>query len=111
MELSCSDPTESVAILGGQFKHAGSVPIYCPIRSEYLETAARGHSEQAAVTIKECERSNVTPALITKCHGSQSCDIEAQPNILSAPKCYMQHVALKIAFACMNKVTLPSHFN
>ena len=38
------------------------------------------------------------------CHGSETCEISADPEALNAPKCNKLHVALKVAYACMTKV-------
>ena len=56
--------------------------------------------------MKQCEQSQITPALIKTCHGTQNCDIKADPIHLNAPQCSNQHIVLKVAYACMNKVGL-----
>ena len=46
----------------------------------------------------------MTSALSAACHGRPQCVVTADPAALHAPACAEQHVALKIAYACMDKV-------
>ena len=74
------------------------------MRTEYISSALDSSTEEAAVTIKQCEASRVTPALIELCHGRDSCEVRAEPVSLGAPRCDKLHVALKITFTCMDQV-------
>ena len=60
--------------------------------------------DEAAARLKQCEQTAVTSALSAACHGRPQCVVTADPAALQAPACAEQHVALKIAYACMDKV-------
>ena len=60
--------------------------------------------DEAAARLKQCEQTAVTSALSAACHGRPQCVVTADPAALHAPACAEQHVALKIAYACMDKV-------
>jgi len=103
LDISCDNPDHGIAILSGKFHHVGSGPVYCPIRQDFINSARQFSEEETAASIKECERSKVTQKLIKMCHGSETCEISADPEALNAPKCNKLHVALKVAYACMTK--------
>ena len=86
------------------FQAAGSVSMYCPLRREMMDSALARGRDQSAACMKQCERADAAPALVTLCHGAAECEVRADPRALNTTQCNDQHVALKIAFACMNKV-------
>ena len=110
LSLACSEPHENIAIFSSSFQSAGSGPIYCPLRSEFIEEALDYSKDEAGRSMKECERSEVTKSITTICHGKKSCDITADPLLLSAPACHKQHVVLKITYACMTGINFLPKF-
>ena len=86
------------------FQAAGSVSMYCPLRREMMDSALARGRDQSAASMKQCERADAAPAVVTLCHGAGECEVRADPRALNTTQCNDQHVALKIAFACMNKV-------
>eukprot|EP00092_Neocalanus_flemingeri_P006155 GFUD01006626.1.p1 GENE.GFUD01006626.1~~GFUD01006626.1.p1 ORF type:complete len:507 (+),score=68.06 GFUD01006626.1:299-1819(+) len=108
--LLCSEPHENIAIFSSSFQSAGSGPIYCPVRSEFIEEALDYSKDEAGRSMKECERSEVTKSLIKICHGEKSCNITADPIQLGAPACHKLHVLLKITYDCMTGINFLPKF-
>ena len=104
--MTCSEPGHSVAILESGFHSVSSGSVHCQVRSDYLRSGRYLTTEEAAVSIKQCEASKVTPALISECQGSQDCLVRADPVRLRVPSCSHLHVALRIIFTCMPQVSL-----
>ena len=102
--LTCPEPGQSVAILESAFHSVSSGFVHCQVRADYLRTARLLTTEEAAVTIKQCEAARVTPALISQCQGGENCLVRADPLWLAVPQCSHLHVALKIIYTCMHQV-------
>jgi len=102
LSLTCNEPLQNIAIFSSTFQSAGTGPIYCPVRREFIEEALDYSKDEAGRSMKECERSDISPTIMSKCHGRKTCNITADPLQLNAPACDKQHVLLKITYACMS---------
>ena len=98
-----------MAILESGFHSVSSGSVHCQVRSDYLRSARLLTTEEAAVTIKQCEASKVTPALISECQGGVDCLVRADPVWLRVPECSHLHVALRIIYTCMHQVSASLH--
>ena len=90
-----------MAILSSAFNTVSSGSVHCHVRTDQLSSAT---TEEVAVSIKQCEASEVTPALMSVCQGAGDCLVRADPLSLRVPHCYNLHLALKIIFICMDQV-------
>jgi len=101
LSLGCSEPEDHIAIFSSSFKSAGAGPLYCPLRQEYIREALDYSKDEAGRDMKKCERADMTKSLIKHCHGKKTCSIAADPLVLGASACHLQHVLLKTTYACM----------
>ena len=101
LSLGCSEPEDHIAIFSSSFKSAGAGPLYCPLRQEYIREALDYSKDEAGRDMKKCERADMTKSLIKHCHGKKTCSITADPEVLGASACHLQHVLLKTTYACM----------
>jgi len=101
LSLTCNEHNENIAIFSSTFKSAGSGPLYCPLRTEYIKEALDYSKDEAGRDMKKCERADVTKSILKFCHGEKTCNIKADPLVLNAPSCHLQHVLLKVTYACM----------
>lgn len=92
-----------MAILESAFHSVSSGSVHCQVRSDYLRSARLLTNEEAAVSIKQCEASLVTPAVMADCQGSPACLVRAEPESLGVPQCQNLHVALRIIYTCMHQ--------
>jgi len=101
VQLECNESSEYIAIFSSSFRSAGSGPLYCPLRTEYIENALDYSKDNSGKNMKKCEKTDMTRSVIKYCHGRKECNIVADPGILGAPACQLQHVLLQITYACM----------
>jgi len=52
--------------------------------------------------MKECTAVEVTPPLVSLCHGRKECRVTASPHLLAAAPCTGLHIYLKLVFACVD---------
>jgi len=98
--LQCSQPHHNIAIVSGQFRSAAEGPLYCPIQSSSFLTGQT--SDAAGAAMKECTAVEVTPPLVSLCHGRKECRVTASPHLLAAAPCTGLHIYLKLVFACVD---------